>query len=70
MPDHHDYADLPWDAGTADVITTEKDAVKLDPGRTGTTRVWVVPLDLQLPPALLADLLALLFPRSFPRSPT
>ena len=62
LPDHHPYATLPWPADTADVITTEKDAVKLAPARLGHTRVWVVPLDLQLPAGLLADLLALLFP--------
>lgn len=62
LPDHHAYLTLPWPAGTADVITTEKDAIKLDPARLGATRVWVVPLDLQLPAGLMADLLALLFP--------
>lgn len=61
LPDHHPYATLPWPAGTADVVTTEKDAVKLDPGRVGATRVWVVPLDLQLPAALVDELMALLF---------
>ena len=62
LPDHHPYTSLPWPASTADVITTEKDAVKLDPLRLGSTRVWVVPLDLTLPDALAADLIALLFP--------
>lgn len=66
LPDHHAYDTLPWPAGTADVITTEKDAVKLDPARLGGTRVWVVPLDLQLPAAFVADLLALLSPRHEP----
>jgi tetraacyldisaccharide 4'-kinase len=61
LPDHHAFPTLPWPADTADVVTTEKDAVKLGPGRIGNTRVWVVPLDLVLPPALVADLLALLF---------
>lgn len=65
LPDHHPYLTLPWASGTADVITTEKDAVKLDPQAQGTTRVWVVPLDLQLPADLVSPLLALLFP---PRS--
>lgn len=60
LPDHHDYARLPWPAPTADVVTTEKDAIKLEPARMGATRVWVVPLDLQIPPALVADLLTLL----------
>lgn len=47
LPDHFDYAILPWPVGTPDVILTEKDAVKLDPQRLGTTRVWVVPLDFR-----------------------
>ncbi|HLL17580.1 MAG TPA: tetraacyldisaccharide 4'-kinase, partial [Rubrivivax sp.] len=58
LPDHHNYARLPWSADTADVITTEKDATKLDPRRVGTTRVWVVPLDLQLPVEFVDQLLA------------
>lgn len=62
LPDHHGYDRLPWPADTADVLTTEKDAVKLQPGRMGTTRVWVVPLDLDIPPALVGELLALLAP--------
>ena len=45
-----------------EVITTEKDAVKLDPQRMGSTRVWVVPLDLTLPQTLIDEMLALLFP--------
>ncbi|RQP22901.1 tetraacyldisaccharide 4'-kinase [Piscinibacter terrae] len=45
LPDHFDYATLPWPEGTPDVVLTEKDAIKLDPQRMGTTRVWVVPLD-------------------------
>ncbi len=69
LPDHFDYATLPWPAGTADVITTEKDAVKLDPARLQGTRVWVVPLDLVLPEALVADILALLFPTSSAAAP-
>ncbi len=60
LPDHHRYATLPWPAATADVVTTEKDAVKLDPSRIGGTRVWVVPLDLDLPRGWVRDLLALL----------
>jgi tetraacyldisaccharide 4'-kinase len=60
LPDHHDFAALPWPSDTADVVVTEKDAVKLDPARLGTTRVWVATLDFQLPPAFAADLLALL----------
>ncbi len=60
LPDHHPYATLPWPATTADVVTTEKDAIKLQPSRLGATRVWVVPLDFDIPPALVAELLALL----------
>ena len=64
QPDHHPNTTLPWPAGTPDVITTEKDAVKLDPQRQGATRVWVVPLDLTLPDALVNELKSLLFPAS------
>jgi tetraacyldisaccharide 4'-kinase len=70
LPDHHDFAIPPWPAGTADVLVTEKDAVKLQPGATGghspATRVWVVPLDFQLPEALSHDLLQLLFHKPAP----
>ena len=45
LPDHDAYAAQPWPADTADVIVTEKDAVKLKPGRSGATRVWVATLD-------------------------
>ncbi len=45
LPDHFDYAELPWPRDAADVIVTEKDAVKLDPSRMGPTRVWVAALD-------------------------
>jgi tetraacyldisaccharide 4'-kinase len=69
LPDHHAYQTLPWAADTADVVTTEKDAVKLDPARMATTRVWVLPLDLVLPEALVADLLALLFTPAAPACP-
>lgn len=64
LPDHHDYAALPWAAGTPDVVLTEKDAVKLDPARLGSTRVWVVALDFKLPAEFEAALLALLPPRA------
>lgn len=62
LPDHHPYSTLPWPAQTADVLVTEKDAVKLQPSAMGATRVWVLPLDLQLPAGLLDELSALLFP--------
>ena len=60
LPDHHDYATLPWESGTPDVVTTEKDAVKLHPAAVGATRVWVVGLDFALPPQLIQDVLGLL----------
>jgi len=58
LPDHHDYAALPWPAGTAEVVTTEKDAVKIDPSRIGATQVWVLPLDLVLPAELVGELIS------------
>lgn len=60
VPDHHDYAVLPWPAGTADVVLTEKDAIKLSPARCAGTRVWVVALDFALPDAFVAALARLL----------
>ncbi len=66
LPDHHDHATLPWQADTPEVLVTEKDAVKLADQDVGTTRVWVLPLDLQLPGALVAKLSALLFPTAPP----
>lgn len=68
LPDHFAYDTLPWPPTTPDLITTEKDAIKLNPnavaraGGAGGPRVWVVPLDLTLPPELSQHLLALLFP--------
>jgi tetraacyldisaccharide 4'-kinase len=59
-PDHEPYTSLPWPDGTPDVLVTEKDAVKLRPGRTGATRVWVAPLDLQIEPDFAAALECLL----------
>lgn len=64
MPDHAAYDTLPWPDTAADLLVTEKDAVKLDPARLarerpGTT-VWVVPLRYALPPDLVSDLLACL----------
>jgi tetraacyldisaccharide 4'-kinase len=64
LPDHHDYARLPWNASAADVVLTEKDATKIDPARTGTTRVWVAALDFLPAAAFDAALLALLPPPS------
>lgn len=62
LPDHHDFKTLPWPADTPDVLVTEKDAVKLDPARVGSTRVWVATLDFVLPASFEAALLALLPP--------
>ena len=60
LPDHFDFTTLPWPAATADVVLTEKDAVKLDPARVGATRVWVAALDFALPAAFETALLSLL----------
>ncbi len=49
LPDHHAFAQMPWPAGTPDVLVTEKDAVKLPRVPSGATRVWVVALDFELP---------------------
>jgi tetraacyldisaccharide 4'-kinase len=61
LPDHHDFATLPWPAHGPDVLVTEKDAVKLDPARCAGRPVWVLPLDLSLPESLLDALHARLF---------
>jgi tetraacyldisaccharide 4'-kinase len=58
LPDHHAYDTIPWPAGTRDVLTTEKDATKLQPGRLGDTRIWVVGLDFTLPVAFTAALMS------------
>ncbi|QPF73278.1 tetraacyldisaccharide 4'-kinase [Roseateles sp. DAIF2] len=47
LPDHFDFAALPWPADTPELLITEKDAVKLDPARLGSTRAWVVALDFR-----------------------
>ena len=60
LPDHHDYRDLPWPAHTADVVLTEKDAVKLKPAQVGATRVWVAALDFATSAAFDDALIALL----------
>ena len=57
LPDHHAFDTLPWADDVADVLVTEKDAVKLAPDRIGDSRVWVVPLDFRLPDPLAAELL-------------
>jgi len=56
LPDHADFAELPWPADTADVVVTEKDAVKLAGRTLGRTRVWVATLDFGLPDALATAL--------------
>jgi tetraacyldisaccharide 4'-kinase len=66
LPDHHDYATLPWPADTPDVIVTEKDAIKLDAARVGQVHVWVAPLDFALDAAFDAALFALLPPPGTP----
>jgi tetraacyldisaccharide 4'-kinase len=58
--DHADYAQPPWPTGTREVVTTEKDAVKLAALPHFEATVWVLPLDCDLPDALVRDLLALL----------
>ena len=60
LPDHHDFATLPWPPGTPEVIVTEKDAVKLEPGAAGMTRIWVATLDFALGPAFEDSLMKLL----------
>jgi tetraacyldisaccharide 4'-kinase len=62
LPDHHRFAKLPWSPNTADVVLTEKDAVKLRPERVGHTRVWVAALDFRPDPAFNAALLRALPP--------
>ena len=58
--DHADYVQTPWPAGTNEVVTTEKDAIKLARLPAFTTPVWVLPLDCELPAVLVQNLLALL----------
>lgn len=62
LPDHHDFATLPWPSGTREVLVTEKDAVKLAGRALAGTRVWVVGLDFALPDSLVQDVLRLLAP--------
>ena len=70
LGDHHDFRRLPWPAGTADVVLTEKDAVKLPPGTAlGATRVWVAPLDFAFDDATGERLAALLPARPAPLPP-
>jgi tetraacyldisaccharide 4'-kinase len=66
LPDHYAYHSLPWPADATDVLVTEKDAVKLHPERMGQARIWVVTLDLSLPPSLLPALAQHLLPPAPP----
>ncbi|MCL4699927.1 MAG: tetraacyldisaccharide 4'-kinase, partial [Burkholderiaceae bacterium] len=69
--DHARYAQAPWTSETREVVTTEKDAVKLaalPASALHGARVWVVPLDCDLPDALVHALVALLaLPARSPR---
>ncbi|MNL63286.1 tetraacyldisaccharide 4'-kinase [compost metagenome] len=57
LPDHHDYADSPFQALTADVIlVTSKDAIKCAALRD--TRLWEVPVQAAFSDPLLFDWLA------------
>jgi tetraacyldisaccharide 4'-kinase len=60
LPDHYDFSVLPWLPSTADVVLTEKDAVKIAAERRLGTRVWVAALDFAPEPAFDDALLALL----------
>jgi tetraacyldisaccharide 4'-kinase len=58
LPDHHDFAALPWSDSGPDVLVTEKDAVKLRPERCVGRRVWVVALDFRPEHAFMRELRA------------
>ena len=60
LDDHHDFEQLPWPSSTADVIVTEKDAVKLLPTRPTNARVWVAALDFTPETAFGVELLSML----------
>jgi tetraacyldisaccharide 4'-kinase len=60
LPDHDAYLTLPWPATAQDVIVTEKDAVKIDPRRVGSTRVWVATLDFRTTPSFDSALIDIL----------
>ncbi len=58
LPDHHDYVGPPpWPPGTREIVTTEKDAVKLQRFAAGQATIRVVGLDLLLPDDFSAELL-------------
>jgi tetraacyldisaccharide 4'-kinase len=56
LPDHDDFAALPWATDVAGIVLTEKDAVKLLPERVGALPVWVVALDFSPGDAFAAAL--------------
>ncbi len=60
LPDHHDFAVLPWPSQAGDVVVTEKDAVKIPSGRRIGARIWVATLDFRPAPEFDAALLAML----------
>ena len=57
LSDHADWHSVPWAPGATPVLVTEKDAVKLPPTHPDAGRIWVVPLDFELPAAALARVL-------------
>ena len=70
LSDHHDFAVLPWPAGTSDVVVTEKDAVKLAGRPMGGARVWVATLDFEIEPSFEAALFEALPPADPAAHPT
>jgi tetraacyldisaccharide 4'-kinase len=60
LGDHADFSSLPWPAATADVVLTEKDAIKVAATRRLGTRVWVARLDFVPEPGFGSALLAML----------
>lgn len=66
LPDHFAFESLPWLDSLRDMLVTEKDAVKLLPGRKGCERVWVVTLDFEPEPGFIDAVLRLL-PTKAPR---
>jgi tetraacyldisaccharide 4'-kinase len=62
IDDHADFTALPWPPGTAEVVVTEKDAVKIAPTRPLGAHVWVARLDFDPGPEFEAALLARLAP--------
>jgi tetraacyldisaccharide 4'-kinase len=60
LRDHARFDSLPWGESVRDLIVTEKDAVKLEPGRVARerprTRVWVAGLDFSPEPAFWTEL--------------